>query len=54
MDNRKKSEYRKKWAVRAAMLVSAIGFIWFGADRGEVGVVLNKAINICFECIGIG
>lgn len=54
MDNRKKSKHGKKWAVRAAVLVTAIGFIWFGADRGEAGIVLNKAINICFECIGIG
>ncbi|MFW5647036.1 MAG: CD1871A family CXXC motif-containing protein [Acetivibrio ethanolgignens] len=25
-----------------------------GVSRGEVATVLNKAVNICFECIGLG
>ena len=26
----------------------------FGIYRGEMMVVLTKAVNICMECIGIG
>lgn len=41
---------------RISWVVLAIGicFIIYGAWRGEVDTVLNKAIRICLECIGIG
>lgn len=47
---------RKRWLVivRGTGLIMAGIFIWYGASRGEMGVVLNKAVNICFECIGLG
>lgn len=32
----------------------AIAFICFGIGRGELPIVLNKAVNICLECIGLG
>lgn len=35
-------------------LAAAVAMIAYGVGRGEVDVVLNKAINICFECIGLG
>lgn len=35
-------------------LILGILFIILGAFRGEAIVVLNKAIRICMECIGIG
>lgn len=36
------------------ILIVAIGFISLGAFRGEVQTVLEKGINLCLECIGIG
>ncbi len=47
-----KETARKKisWAVLAV----GICFIVFGAYREEVATVLNKAIRICLECVGIG
>lgn len=36
------------------ILVLSIIFVFFGITRGEVGIVFNKAIHICLECIGLG
>ncbi|MGN1376946.1 MAG: CD1871A family CXXC motif-containing protein [Dorea sp.] len=36
------------------ILVTAMGMLAYGVYRGEVYIVLNKAINICLECIGLG
>ncbi len=36
------------------LIFVGIGLMIFGILRGEMGIVLMKAINICLECIGIG
>jgi len=42
------------YMARLAILAVSIGFIIIGIQRGEVSVVLKKAVNICLECIGLG
>lgn len=39
-----------------ACIIIAVGAVMmiFGAARGEVAVMLTKAIHICLECMGIG
>lgn len=45
---------KKKWILRFLLLLSSLIFILYGAKRNEIEIVLNKAVNICFECIGLG
>lgn len=45
---------RKQRLLRWSMLVAALVMIGIGVLQGEHLIVLNKAINICLECIGIG
>ena len=37
-----------------ALLLASMAMMAYGISRGEMQVVLNKAIRICMECIGIG
>lgn len=34
--------------------LGGIALMKIGIHRGEMDIVLKKAINICLECIGIG
>ncbi len=36
------------------VLLFGITAMAFGIYRGEVGIVLRRAVVICLECIGIG
>lgn len=36
------------------MAVLGMGMMAYGVFRGEMEVVMMKAINLCLECIGIG
>lgn len=38
----------------AVVLVVGLAFVALGLWRGEAEVVLQKAVVICMECIGIG
>ncbi|MCL2867251.1 MAG: hypothetical protein FWF47_05770 [Clostridia bacterium] len=40
--------------VQTALILLAAACIAFGAARGEVRLILTKAILICLECIGLG
>lgn len=40
--------------VRAGLLMLSVLFIGIGVLRQEQLEVLNKAVRICLECIGIG
>lgn len=41
---------------RSGACVAVLGLLsmGYGAYRGEITVIMEKAINICMECIGIG
>lgn len=43
----------KNFLAIAVMLVG-IALIVYGISRGQVTAVLNKAVRVCMECIGIG
>lgn len=40
-------------ALRASILIAAAVCIFAGINRGEVSIVLRKAVRICLECIGL-
>jgi hypothetical protein len=40
--------------IPAIVIFAGAVFMLAGIYRGEMDVVLRKAINICLECIGIG
>ena len=41
-------------SVRIALFLFAITFILIGIDNGGMADVLEKAVNICTQCIGLG
>ena len=46
--------HREKAALQVFLLLAGVAMVCFGALRGEAGAVLNKAIRLCLECVGIG
>ncbi|MFY0387263.1 CD1871A family CXXC motif-containing protein [Hominicoprocola fusiformis] len=49
-----RKQLSKKAAAQVLLLLLSAAFLVYGASRGEMGVVLNKAIKLCLECVGIG
>ena len=47
---------RRPLSRRIGLFLAAFGLVLMtaGIFRGEAGVVMEKAINLCMECIGIG
>lgn len=45
---------KHKKAFQYTVLALSVLLIAVGVSRGEVVVVLRKAITVCLECIGIG
>ena len=45
---------KKRSIISLALLAAGLAFIVIGAVRGEANGVMQKAIMICMECIGLG
>lgn len=48
------SRFLRPPRIGICIAVLGLGLMGFGIYRGEMAVVLEKAVNICMECIGIG
>ncbi len=44
---------KKRIIASCLLLAAAAVFLFIGIRRGENGIVLNKAIRICLECVGL-
>ena len=44
----------KKEMIQVILLAVGAAMLCYGAWRGEVQIVLSKAIRLCLECVGIG
>ena len=45
---------KPKQSVALGAFFVGFAFLVFGIFRGEVDVILQKAVRVCLECIGIG
>lgn len=54
LQSKSRMDKGRRMAVQFVLLSAAVCMVIWGIYRGEVFVVLNKAVNICLECIGLG
>lgn len=47
-------DIKKKRIIQIAVFAAAAAMLLYGIARGEAAVIFNKAVNVCFECIGLG
>lgn len=47
-------KFLKSRTLSLVIVFISMGMIYYGHTNGETKVVLDKAIRICMECIGIG
>lgn len=40
--------------LRAVVIAAGVVLVGIGLWQGQYGIVLQKAVKICLECIGIG
>lgn len=53
-NNLKEEKNIIKNIIRIILFITAVTLIIVGLENGGFRDVMNKAIRICFECIGIG
>ena len=51
--NTKRENFMGKY-IRKGLIITAIVFIFIGLNQNGFNDIKNKAIRICYECIGIG
>ncbi len=49
-----RKQLSKKAVAQILFLLLGLAFLVCGVMRGEADTVLNKAIKLCLECVGIG
>ena len=47
-------KFLKSRTLSLVIVLISMAMIYYGHSNGETKVVLDKAIRICMECIGIG
>lgn len=45
---------KRRWLIPGVIFTLGVLMIAAGIYRGEMAMVLQKAVNLCLECIGIG